>query len=57
MSKKAWLAAASLSASALLSFSTSSFAETELAKEGPIAATGIFHSNLKVMSVGDLDCS
>ena len=48
------LAARSLIASALLSFSTSSLAETELPKEGPIAATGNFHSNLKTISVGDL---
>ena len=54
MSTKAWLAATSLSASALLSFSTSSFAQTELPKEGPVAATGVFHSNLKVIGVGDL---
>ena len=45
---------ASLCASALLCVSTNSFAQTELPKEGPVAATGVFHSNLKVMSVGDL---
>ena len=46
--------AASLCASALLGFSTSSFAQAELPKEGPVAATGAFHSNFKVVSVGDL---
>ena len=46
--------AASLCASALLSFSTSSFAQAELPKEGPVAATVVIHSNLKIMSVGDL---
>jgi hypothetical protein len=51
---RAWLAVASLCASALLSFSTSSLAQTELPKEGPVAATGIFHSNLKSVGVGDL---
>ena len=54
MSTKAWLAVTSLCASALISFSTSSFAETELPKEGPVAAMGIFHSSLKVIAVGDL---
>src|SRR6478672_2154404 len=54
MTTRAWLAATSLCASALLSFSTSSFAETELPKEGPIAATGVFHSNLKFINAGDL---
>jgi hypothetical protein len=28
--------------------------QTELPKEGPVAATVIFHSNLKVVAVGDL---
>jgi hypothetical protein len=54
MSTKAWLPATSLCASLLLCVSTSSFAQTELPKEGPVAATGIFHSNLKVIGVGDL---
>src|SRR5262245_63014150 len=54
MSTKAWFVATSLCASALLSFSTSSFAQTELPKEGPVAATGIFYSSLKSIGVGDL---
>ena len=52
MAAKVWLVSAC--ASALLCVSTSSFAQTELPKEGPIAATGIFHSSLKVIDVGDL---
>ena len=54
VTKTAWLAAASLSASALLGFSTGSFAETDLPKEGPVAATGVFYSNLKAITVGEL---
>jgi hypothetical protein len=53
MSTRVWLAA-SLCASASLCVSTNSFAQTELPKEGPVAATGIFHGISKSMGVGDL---
>ena len=52
MSIRVWLAT-SLCASAVLCVSTISVAQ-DLPKEGPIAATGIFHSNLKTINVGDV---